>query len=180
MIIGNYLAYKGWIKIINYAKIKDKDIVNGEGIRVSIFFSGCNFRCENCFNSELWDFNYGAPFTSDTIGQILKSLEPNYISGLSILGGEPLHQDRNVLQKLLTAVKKAEPNKNIWLWTGYDFEEIPKDYRFIFDYIDVLVTGRYVDKLKDLTLKFRGSSNQKIWRKSIMPPMHEVEWRCYE
>lgn len=149
----------------NYAKITPCDMSNGTGIRVSIFFSGCYFQCKNCFNKELWDFNYGQVFTNETIDKIIELLKPDYIAGLSILGGEPLHNTFSV-RELVMKVKEIYPEKNIWLWTGYDLGEIGTDSftaENILCHVDYLVTGRYVDKLRDLTLKFRGSSNQKIW-----------------
>ena len=150
----------------NYGKLNSMDVANGPGIRVSIFFSGCTHRCPNCFNSDLWDFHYGKPFTTDTIQTIIKLMEPEYISGLSILGGEPF-QSIPPMISLIEAVKSAYPNKTIWIWTGYLFEKIKvmmtgTDADAIFKNVDVIVDGPYIDGLRDLTLKFKGSSNQRL------------------
>ena len=150
----------------NYGKLNSMDVANGPGIRVSIFFSGCTHRCPNCFNSDLWDFHYGKPFTTDTIQTIIKLMEPEYISGLSILGGEPF-QSIPPMISLIEAVKSAYPNKTIWIWTGYLFEKIKvmmteTDADAIFKNVDVIVDGPYKDELSDLTLKFKGSSNQRL------------------
>jgi len=150
----------------NYGKLNSMDVANGPGIRVSIFFSGCTHRCLNCFNSDLWDFHYGKPFTTDTIQTIIKLMEPEYISGLSILGGEPF-QSIPPMISLIEAVKSAYPNKTIWIWTGYLFEKIKvmmteTDAAAIFKNVDVIVDGPYKDELSDLTLKFKGSSNQRL------------------
>lgn len=150
----------------NYGKLNSMDVANGPGIRVSIFFSGCTHRCLNCFNSDLWDFHYGKPFTTDTIQTIIKLMEPEYISGLSILGGEPF-QSIPPMISLIEAVKSAYPNKTIWIWTGYLFEKIKvmmteTDADAIFKNVDVIVDGPYKDELSDLTLKFKGSSNQRL------------------
>lgn len=159
----------------NYAKINDMDIVNGLGIRVSIFFSGCSFHCKNCFNSELWDFNYGIPFTEETISKIIELLKPDYIKGLSILGGEPFHNYDAVI-KLIKKVKEIYPNKDIWIWTGYKFDDIPEECKDILDLADVIVDGRYEEDKRDLSIAFRGSTNQRIWRKSINE-FNDIEWR---
>lgn len=159
-----------------YAKINYIDTVNGSGIRVSIFFSGCNFHCKNCFNSELWDFNYGIPFTEETINKIIELLAPDYIKGLSILGGEPLHNYDAVI-KLIKKVKEIYPNKDIWIWTGYKFDDIPEEYKDILDLADVIVDGRYEEDKRDLSIAFRGSTNQRIWRKSTNE-FNDTIWQC--
>ncbi len=146
----------------NYAKINPVDIANGEGIRVSIFFSGCSHRCYNCFNSELWDFHYGVPFTQETIDTVIELMKPDYIKGLSILGGEPF-DNMNAVEDLVVSVKSKYPDKDIWIWTGYNFYDITNP--FVLDNIDVVVDGRYEADKRDFTLKWRGSSNQTIWRK---------------
>ena len=158
-----------------YAKINYIDTVNGSGIRVSIFFSGCNFHCKNCFNSELWDFNYGIPFTEETINKIIELLAPDYIKGLSILGGEPFHNYDAVI-KLVKKVKEIYPNKDIWIWTGYKFDDIPEKCKDIFDLADVIVDGRYEEDKRDLSIAFRGSTNQRIWRKSTNE-FNDTIWR---
>lgn len=158
-----------------YAKINYIDTVNGSGIRVSIFFSGCNFHCKNCFNSELWDFNYGIPFTEETINKIIELLAPDYIKGLSILGGEPFHNYDAVI-KLIKKVKEIHPNKDIWIWTGYKFDDIPEECKDILDLADVIVDGRYEEDKRDLSIAFRGSTNQRIWRKSTNE-FNDTIWR---
>ena len=158
-----------------YAKINYIDTVNGSGIRVSIFFSGCNFHCKNCFNSELWDFNYGIPFTEETINKIIELLTPDYIKGLSILGGEPFHNYDAVI-KLIKKVKEIYPNKDIWIWTGYKFDDIPEKCKDILDLADVIVDGRYEEDKRDLSIAFRGSTNQRIWRKSTNE-FNDTIWR---
>lgn len=146
---------------MNYAEINKVDIANGPGCRVSVFIQGCDFHCKNCFNQNAWDFNGGVVFNDNTIQKILSLCRYEYINGLSILGGEPLHP-KNIdgILQLMKAFKERFPDKNIWLWTGFKYEDITR--KEIFNYIDVLVDGQYVDELRDLTLKFRGSSNQRI------------------
>ncbi len=154
-----------------FADIKKADISNGTGVRVSVFVSGCNHKCKNCFNREAWDFNYGQEFTNKEIERVMKELENPYVSGLSLLGGEPLeHCNQRGLIPLVKMVKEKYPEKDIWCYTGYTFdndimnnmykkwEETPE----LLSYVDVLVDGKYEEEKKDLTLKFRGSSNQRI------------------
>ena len=141
----------------------------------TIFFSGCNFHCKNCFNSELWDFNYGIPFTEETINKIIELLAPDYIKGLSILGGEPFH-NYNAVIKLIKKVKEIYPNKDIWIWTGYKFDDIPEKCKDILDLADVIVDGRYEEDKRDLSIAFRGSTNQRIWRKSTNE-FNDTIWR---
>ena len=147
---------------MRYNLIRMMDISNGPGVRVSIFMQGCEFRCENCFNPETWDFRGGKEFTDSTIKEVLDYADKDHIEGLSILGGEPLHP-KNIegTAKLAKAFKERYPNKNVWVWTGYLFEELSKDEE-VFKYIDVLVDGKYVDELHDFNLKWRGSSNQRV------------------
>ena len=147
----------------NYAEINPCDLANGSGVRVSIFFSGCTLHCPGCFNKNAQDFNYGKPFTDQTIDEILELLEPNYIQGLSILGGEPF-DNIEALSKLVFTVKHKYPNKDVWIWTGYNRDELPKtdEAEFIYYYSDYLITGRYEKDKRDVSLKFRGSSNQRI------------------
>ena len=148
----------------NYAEIKDKDIVNGKGIRVSIFFSGCDHHCKGCFNSELWDSHCGFLFSGETISKILEMLKPDYITGLSILGGDPFYyKNRNSVFKLISEVRKRYgETKDIWVWTGYTMSELNEMQLPIND-IDVIIDGRFEQDKRDVSLKFRGSSNQKIW-----------------
>lgn len=156
---------------MHYADIKPVDVSNGPGVRVSVFVSGCTHFCKNCFNSEAWSFSYGKPFTKETINKILELLSPDYISGLSILGGEPFHpyNQKDVLT-LVKTVKEKYPEKSIWCYTGYDYDKeilgplsrFYKEPKELLKYIDILVDGRFEEDKKDLRLKFRGSSNQRI------------------
>lgn len=149
---------------MNYAEIKYYDIANGDGVRTSLFVSGCNHKCENCFNKIAWDFDYGDKYTDEIENKIIESLKPLYISGLSVLGGEPLDpKNIETVKKLLKRVKK-DINKSIWVYSGYTYEQLCEMYKDddIFEYIDVLVDGRFIEELKDITLKFRGSSNQRV------------------
>lgn len=147
---------------MRYNKIRKMDISNGEGIRVSIFMQGCAFNCKNCFNPETHDFKGGKKFTDETIEKVLELCENEHVAGLSILGGEPMHPD-NIEGTTLLAKKFKErfPNKNIWAWTGFKFEEYLKD-KEVLKYIDVLIDGQYVDELRDPKLKWKGSSNQRV------------------
>ena len=154
---------------MHYAKINKYDVANGPGVRVSLFVSGCRNCCKGCFNTQLWDFNFGNEFTDKTSVEILASLKPNYIAGLSILGGEPMEPENQ--QELLPFIKwihKKAPNKTIWIYTGYTIEEllgnkiIPNVTLPILECTNVLVDGRFEESLKDISLVFRGSSNQRI------------------
>lgn len=157
---------------MNYGEIKKNDIANGEGVRTSLFVSGCRHHCKNCFNEATWDFGYGKPFTEETAMDILKSCEPDWINGLSLLGGEPFEpENQKVLLPFLIMFKEKFPNKNIWCYSGFTLEEILgcKNSRANTDIskemlslIDILVDGRFEEDKKDITLKFRGSSNQRI------------------
>lgn len=155
---------------MNYGEIKNCDIANGEGVRVSLFVSGCTHHCKNCFNEKTWDFSFGEPFTEETEEKILKMLSESYINGLSLLGGEPFEpSNQKVLYPFLQRVKKEFPNKNIWCYSGYTFEELTVNSRASTDItkdmlslIDILVDGEFKEELKDITLKFRGSSNQNV------------------
>lgn len=146
---------------MNYNTIKQLDIANGPGCRVSIFVQGCTFNCPGCFNDVAKDFDSGKPFTDQTIESILTLAEPAYISGLSILGGEPLHpRNRSEILLLASKFKEKYPNKSVWLWTGYDFEVVAED--LLGSAVDVVVDGQFKEELKDLRLKYRGSSNQRV------------------
>lgn len=156
---------------MNYGEIKNFDIANGEGVRVSLFVSGCTHHCKNCFNKDTWAFDYGEPFTKETEDKIIKELTPDYISGLSLLGGEPFEpSNQEGLISLLRRVKRELPDKNIWCYTGYLFDKdlLGKsrarcEYTDeMLSYIDVLVDGEFVQELYSITLQFRGSSNQRI------------------
>ena len=155
---------------MNYASIKKRDIANGKGVRVSLFVSGCTHRCPDCFNSDAWDFNYGEPFTDGTVNEIISLLSPDYIEGLSLLGGEPFEpQNQAELLPLVRRFRSEYPTKNIWCYTGYLFEDIlcgkvgdKQTANELLSYIDILVDGRFVKDLKNVSLKFKGSSNQRI------------------
>lgn len=147
---------------MRYNKIRKMDISNGKGVRVSIFVQGCTFNCKNCFNPETHDFAGGKEFTDDTINRVLELCANENIEGLSILGGEPMHP-KNIEGVTLLAKKFKEkfPQKTLWAWTGYNFENYLKDKEIV-KYLDVLVDGQYVDELHDFRLKWRGSSNQRV------------------
>lgn len=156
---------------MNYATIKKCDIANGTGVRVSLFVSGCTHHCKNCFNKETWDFEYGEKFTETTSEEIIKLLEPSYVNGLSLLGGEPFEvQNQGELVKLLRLVKSTYPQKDIWCYTGYLFDkQLQNESRArcehtdeMLSYIDILVDGPYIEEQKDISLQFRGSKNQRI------------------
>ena len=147
---------------MRYNKIRKMDISNGPGVRVSIFVQGCTFNCKNCFNPETHDFNGGEEFTDDIIEKVLSLCEKDYVEGLSILGGEPMHpKNLEGVTKLAKKFKQKFPNKNLWAWTGFLFDNYLKD-KEICKYLDVLVDGQYVDELHDPTLKWKGSSNQRV------------------
>jgi len=156
---------------VNYAIIKKMDVANGPGLRVSLFVSGCTHYCKECFNKEAWDFNYGEPFTEETIENILTYLKNDHIAGLSLLGGEPLeHENQKGLLPLLRKVKEMYPFKTIWCYSGYDFEKDIKgrmlneweETKELLTYLDILVDGEFQIDKKDLNLRFKGSSNQRI------------------
>ncbi|MCI5882940.1 MAG: anaerobic ribonucleoside-triphosphate reductase activating protein [Clostridiales bacterium] len=156
---------------MNYADIKQYDVANGLGIRVSLFVSGCTHHCKNCFNKETWDFQYGNPFTEDEIHMILDYLKPSYVSGLSLLGGEPFEpENQEGLLPLVRKVKEVYPEKDIWCYTGYLLDEdicgkmldhVPET-RELLSYIDILIDGPFVEERKNLKIRFRGSDNQRI------------------
>ena len=156
---------------MNYASIKNCDIANGEGVRVTLFVSGCTNHCENCFQPETWDFGYGEPFTAEVEDRLLEMLRPDYINGLTLLGGEPMEpQNQRALLPFVKRVRKEFPDKSIWAFSGFTFEQLidPKAHphcektQELLSLIDVLVDGRFVEELKDITLRFRGSSNQRL------------------
>ncbi len=155
---------------MNYAKINRNDIANGIGIRVTLFVSGCTHYCKGCFNQEAWDFNFGEPFDEAVQNELLEALSPSYISGLTLLGGEPMEpRNQRALLPFLKAVKEKYPQKTIWCYSGYTFEELTVDSRArcqvtdeMLSLIDVLVDGEFVEELKDISLRFRGSSNQRL------------------
>ena len=149
---------------MNYGEIKKYDIADGPGVRVTLFVSGCRHHCKGCFNAETWDFHYGNPYTEKTEKEILDALNHPYIAGLTLLGGEPFEpENQRELVKLLKKVREMYPKKNIWSYSGYvygrAYTEVTDE---MLSYIDVLVDGPFVEDLKDITLQFRGSSNQRI------------------
>lgn len=155
---------------MNYADIKQYDIANGPGVRVSLFVSGCTHRCKNCFNKEAWDFSYGAPFTQETEDLLLSYLAKPYVKGLTLLGGEPFEREnQKALVPLLRKVKELLPEKDIWAFSGYDFEKDITGYMLrewetteeLLSMIDVLVDGEFIEEQKSLNLRFKGSANQR-------------------
>lgn len=156
---------------MNYADIKQFDVANGIGVRVSLFVSGCTHHCKECFNKEAWDFQYGKPFTEREIDKIIEYLKPDYVSGLSLLGGEPMEpSNQEGLLPLMRRVHEEYPDKNVWCYSGYLFD---KDIvgrmckksdvtRELLSYIDILVDGEFIVKQKNLKVNFRGSDNQRI------------------
>lgn len=156
---------------MNYATIKPRDIANGPGVRVSLFVSGCTHRCKGCFNAVAWDFDYGEPFTQQTVENILEMLEPNFVRGITLLGGEPFEpQNQGPIVALLRQIKETYPEKSIWAFSGYLFDKDilpgrlgdPAITREYLSYLDVLVDGPFVEAKKNLSLRFRGSENQRI------------------
>lgn len=156
---------------MNYCNVKNCDIANGVGVRVSLFVSGCRNRCKNCFQPETWDFNYGKPFDEQTEEKLMKMLAPLYINGLTVLGGEPMEpENQRALLPFLKKVKAAYPQKTIWLYTGFTLEELRSpDCRAHTEYTEeilklltVLVDGRFVEEKKNISLRFRGSENQRL------------------
>ena len=156
---------------MNYANIKKYDIADGPGVRVSLFASGCRHHCKGCFNAETWDFNYGQPYTAETEAEFIDALKSSYIAGFTLLGGEPFEPENQVeMVKLLKKIRETYPEKSIWCYTGYlyDVDLIPSGKVFtevtqeMLSYIDTLVDGEFIEEEKDLSLKFRGSRNQRI------------------
>lgn len=157
---------------MNYAAIKYNVIEDGEGCRTALFVSGCRHHCKNCFQPQTWNFDFGNEFTSETENTIINSLSPNHIAGLTVLGGEPFEPENQPrLNDLIIKVRNAYPNKTIWMYSGYTFEELNNPDKHchvasitenILKNIDVLVDGEFIEDLKDITLPFRGSSNQRI------------------
>ena len=156
---------------MKYATIKTHDVANGPGVRVSIYVSGCNHHCKGCFNPETWDFNYGKEFNQETIDTVLDAVGKEYIEGITVLGGEPLDPlNQKGVATLIKQVKEKYPSKSIWCFTGFDFEKdvMGKMYqqfdttRDIVDNLDVLVDGEFKQEKKNLSLRFRGSENQRI------------------
>ena len=167
---------------MNYATIKRRDISNGPGVRVSLYVSGCRNHCKNCFNPETWDFKYGEPFTREVQNSIIKGMEPSYIKGFTLLGGDPFEpENAKVLAPFMEKLRAKYPEKPLWCFTGYDYEadlltgkqgDLDTVMR-ILKTLDVLVDGKFVEELKDLNLLFRGSSNQRIIL--VQPSLEEDE-----
>ena len=156
---------------MHYGEIKDCDIANGEGVRVTLFVSGCTNRCEHCFQPQTWAFDYGKPFTEETENRILSLLSPSYIDGLTLLGGEPFEpENQRRLLPFLQRVRESLPGKTIWAFSGFTYEELLAEGSHahcevteeLLSLLDVLVDGRFVEALKDISLRFRGSSNQRL------------------
>lgn len=147
---------------MNFAQIRKYDVANGPGIRTTIFVTGCTHKCPNCFNEEYQDFNFGNPWTRKETDEVIEDLKLDEVKGLTVLGGEPFQNEVDLLQ-VLRDIKK-EVQKDIWIFSGYTYEEILKDQdkKKLIEECDVLVDGRFVEALKDLSLRFRGSSNQRI------------------
>ncbi len=152
---------------MRYNKIRKMDIADGEGVRVSIFVQGCEFHCKNCFNPETWNFEGGKEFTPETLENLLKLCDKDYIKGLSILGGEPLHpKNRETVVDIMRAFKFNFPKKDIWCWTGYTIENLlaenDNDIKSMLIYLDYLVDGQFMEEKKNLNLKWSGSDNQRV------------------
>ena len=153
-----------------YADIKQYDVANGPGVRISVFVSGCNHHCKDCFNEVAWDFNYGTPFTEETIETVIEYMKPSYIAGLTLLGGEPMEPaNQKGLLPLVRRVKEVYPEKTIWCFTGFLFDRdivetmfgtVPET-RELVSYFDVMVDGKFIAELKNVNLRFKGSSNQR-------------------
>jgi anaerobic ribonucleoside-triphosphate reductase activating protein len=157
---------------MNYGQIIKNDVANGAGCRTSLFVSGCTHHCKGCFNEMTWDFGYGYPYTQEVEDEIIESLKPSYISGLTVLGGEPMEiVNQKYVRRLLERVKKEVPKANIWIYTGYLWEELTdpantrchsEDTMPVLQMVDILVDGEFVLDKKDIMLRFKGSSNQRI------------------
>lgn len=170
---------------MNYAKIESMSIVDGTGCRVSLFVSGCRNHCKGCFNEVTWDFNYGEPFTEIEENEILEACDKEYISGLTLLGGEPFEEENQVvLVNLIKKFKERFPEKNIWMYTGYVLEKdlLPGQRKhvdgvtgLILDFIDTLVDGPFILAERNLSLKFRGSNNQRILDKQQIQELRDIK-----
>ena len=154
-----------------YGEIKNCDLANGQGVRVTLFVSGCTNCCKGCFQPQTWDFEYGKPFTAETEDYLLRLLAPDYINGLTLLGGEPMEpQNQRALLPFVKKVRETLPNKTIWCYSGFTYEELLTDESHprcevtdeLLSLIDVLVDGKFVEELKDISLRFRGSANQRL------------------
>lgn len=158
------------VKVMNYANIKYCDIANGVGVRTSVFVSGCRNHCKECFNRETWDFAFGKPFTEETENEVIESVAPDYIAGLTVLGGEPFEPENQAgVLDLIRKIKAKYPGKSVWVYSGFTLEELRSGSRAsgrtcdeILSLIDVLVDGRFVQEKYNISLRFRGSENQRI------------------
>ena len=155
---------------MNYGNIKEYDIANGEGVRISLFVSGCRHHCKGCFNAETWDFNFGQPYTKEVEDRIIELMKPMYVQGFSLLGGEPFEpENQRELVKLLRRIKKELPQKTVWSFSGFTYEELTGDSRAVCEVtnemlsmLDVLVDGEFVEAKRNISLRFRGSENQRL------------------
>ena len=173
---------------MNYGQIKNCDIANGEGVRVTLFVSGCTNRCEHCFQPETWDFAYGEPFTPEVEERLMKMLAPGYITGLTLLGGEPFEpSNQRALLPFVQRVRSTYPDKDIWAFTGFTWEQLHTDGSHprceatdaLLKCVDTLVDGRFVEALKDISLRFRGSSNQRLIDvQATLKNGDIVPWQC--
>ena len=160
---------------MNYSAIKYYDVANGPGVRVSLFVSGCRHHCKNCFNEVAWSFDSGNPFTEKEVGDIIEHLKPSYIEGITILGGEPFEpENQSEVLRLITKIKDTLPQKSIWIYSGFTLEQLKEGSRAsgdicnkILSSVDVLVDGPFIEDLKDISLEFRGSRNQRILYRGI-------------
>lgn len=168
---------------MHYGEIKNYDVANGVGVRVSIFVSGCTNHCKDCFQKETWDFEYGLPFDIKTEERLMEMLRPDYIEGLTILGGEPFEpENQRVLVAFVKKVKKDLPEKSIWAYSGFTYEELMDENAYcncevteeLLSLLDVLVDGRFEEEKKDFSLKFRGSSNQRIIDVKLTEKEHKI------
>lgn len=148
---------------MRYARIRKMDVSNGPGVRASLWTQGCHFHCDGCFNKETWDYNAGREYTQETEDKIIDTCKKKHIVGLSILGGEPLSEcNLKELKKLLQRFRKETSEKDVWLWTGYKYENLSKEQLEVANLCDVIVDGQFIDSKKDLDLQYRGSSNQRV------------------
>lgn len=160
---------------MNYSAIKYYDVANGPGVRVSLFVSGCRHHCKNCFNEVAWSFDSGNPFTEKEVNDIIEHLKPSYIEGITILGGEPFEpENQSETLKLIIKVRETFPQKSIWIYSGFTLDQLREGSRAsgdtcnkILSFVDVLVDGPFIEDLKDISLRFRGSRNQRILHRGI-------------
>lgn len=169
---------------MHYGAIKKRDIANGIGVRVVLFVSGCTHHCKGCFQPETWDFCYGEPYTADTENEIIEALRPTFIDGLTLLGGEPFEpQNQAELVKLLRRVREVLPQKTVWAYSGYTFEELTGESRArcavtdeMLSLLDVLVDGEFVEEKRNISLQFRGSENQRLLDVPKTLASGEITW----